>query len=237
MPVLSAKVTANSSLQNWRDRYPSLGYVAPFVCILILIALPKPPSLFFWEWPLGIAIVTAVLLVTWPRGASLAVNRWFASAALGVLVFFLWIAPEVIFRNYREGVLFSNSLLGHVGSSLSHAALSSRWVLFWRTVRAATVVPIAEELFWRAWLMRWLINNDFQSIRLGTYAPLAFWLTAFLFGAEHGPYWDVGLLTGVIYNFWMVRTKSLGDCILVHGVTNLLMSLYVIRFEQWQYWQ
>ena len=99
------------------------------------------------------------------------------------------------------------------------------------------MVPEAEELFWRAWLMRWLIDSDFQKIKLGTYAPMAFWVTALLFGAEHGPSWDVGLLTGIIYNGWMVRTKSLGDCVLVHAVTNLLMSLYVIQYGQWQYWQ
>jgi hypothetical protein len=66
---------------------------------------------------------------------------------------------------------------------------------------------------------------------------VSFWVVAILFGMEHGPYWDVGFLTGVLYNFWMVRTKSLGDCILVHAVTNLLMSLYVIEYGQWQYWQ
>jgi len=47
----------------------------------------------------------------------------------------------------------------------------------------------------------------------------------------------VGLGTGLIYNFWMIRTKSLGDCVLMHAVTNLLLSLYVIAYWQWQYWQ
>jgi CAAX prenyl protease-like protein len=127
--------------------------------------------------------------------------------------------------------------MGHVGSSLQPEALTSGSILFWRTLRAATVVPIAEELFWRAWLMRWFSNHDFQKIPLGTYAPLALWLTAIFFGAEHGPYWDVGLLTGIVYNFWMIRSKCLGDCVLMHAVTNLLLSLYVIAYGQWQYWQ
>jgi hypothetical protein len=160
------------------------------------------------------------------------------STVLGILVFALWIAPEVINPQYRHGPLFSNAFMGQVGSSLRPEALRSNSVLIWRTVRAATVIPIAEELFWRAWLMRWLIkSDDFQKIPLGAYSAMAFWATAVLFGLEHGPYWDVGLLTGVIYNFWMVRTKSLGDCVLVHAATNLLLSLYVIRFNEWQYWQ
>jgi CAAX protease family protein len=227
----------SKQLQSWRDEYPSLGYLAPFVCVLLFLLAPKPQTLVYWEWPIQVFVVALVCVLTWPRDASLRPHHWLLSIVVGVVTLLLWIGPEVIYPKYREFFLFSNGIVGHVGSSLRAEALKSNSVLFWRTVRAATVVPIAEELFWRAWLMRWLVNNDFQKVPLGKYVPMAFWVTALLFGAEHGPYWDVGLLTGVIYNFWMVRTKSLGDCILVHAVTNLLMSLYVIRFEQWQYWQ
>lgn len=191
----------------------------------------------YWEWPIQVFVVALVCFLTWPTGASLRPRFWVQSVIVGILALVLWIWPEVVYPNYRHLFPFSNSIVGHVGSSLRAEALKSNSVLFWRTVRASTVVPIAEELFWRAWLMRWLINSDFQKVPLGAFAPMAFGVTAFLFGAEHGPYWDVGLLTGVIYNYWMIRTKSLGDCILVHAVTNLIMSLYVIRFEQWQYWQ
>jgi CAAX prenyl protease-like protein len=224
-------------LTAWRDEYPSLGYVGPFVTLLLLIAIPKFPAYVYWEWPLQVLLVSLVCFLTWPAGVSLRPNRSLPSAAIGALVFCLWIAPELINPNYRRSLLFSNAIVGHVGSSLQPQALKSASLLFWRTVRAATVVPVAEELFWRAWLMRWLANHDFQRVPLGTYVPIAFWLTAILFGAEHGPYWDVGLLTGVLYNLWMIRSKSLGDCVLMHGVTNLLLSLYVIVFRQWQYWQ
>ena len=71
---------------------------------------------------------------------------------------------------------------------------------------------------------------------LGKYAPAAFWVTALLFASEHGPYWDVGLVTGIIYNLWMVKTKRLGDLVLVHAVTNACLSGYVLLFQQWQYW-
>lgn len=84
--------------------------------------------------------------------------------------------------------------------------------------------------------MRWLIDVKFERIPLGTFAPFAFWVTALLFASEHGPYWDVGLVTGVIYNAWMVRSKSVADCILMHAVTNGLLCAYVITTAQWQYW-
>jgi CAAX prenyl protease-like protein len=201
------------------------------------MAIPRPSAFVYWEWPAQVVLVSVVCILAWPAGVSLRPSRSFASIAIGSLVFCLWIAPELVNPQYRRSLLFSNAFLGNVGSSLRPEALRSGSVLFWRTVRASTVVPIAEELFWRAWLMRWFIGHDFQNVPLGTYAPLAFWLTALLFGIEHGPYWDVGLITGAIYNFWMIRSKSLGDCVLVHATTNLLLSLYVIAEGQWQYWQ
>ena len=190
-----------------------------------------------WEAPLRVTVLGAVCYVCWPRELSIRPVKPLLSIALGAAVFFIWIAPDVFIPGYRDSALFSNGIFGRLHSSLSLGELQSSWVLAWRTARAVVIVPIVEELFWRAWLMRWLINPDFQRVRLGTYAPLAFWITAILFASEHGPYWDVGLITGVIYNTWMIRTRSVADCILMHAVTNGILSWYVIATAQWQYWQ
>jgi len=109
-------------------------------------------------------------------------------------------------------------------------------MLVLRTTRAALLVPILEELFWRGWLPRWIQSSRFERVPLGHYTPLAFWATALLFAAEHGPFWEVGLLTGIIYNWWMRRTRSLGDLVLAHAVTNLMLSLFVIETRQWAFW-
>ena len=205
--------------------------------LLLLALMPKlglDPRI---EWPLVVAAMSVVCLLSWPRGVSPWPTEWLASIGVGAGVFLLWIAPDLLISGYRDLPLFSNSITGHVHSSIPPDGLRSGWVWTWRTLRAVMIVPIAEELFWRGWLMRWLVNNDFQRVALGTYAPLAFWMTAALFGSEHGPYWDVGFLTGVVYNLWMVRSRSLANCILMHGVTNGLLSAYVITFSQWQYWQ
>jgi membrane protease YdiL (CAAX protease family) len=73
-------------------------------------------------------------------------------------------------------------------------------------------------------------------VPLGTYTTFAFWGTALLFAAEHGPFWEVGLACGVIYNWWMRRTGSLGDLILTHAVTNLVLSLFTIATARWVFW-
>jgi len=46
----------------------------------------------------------------------------------------------------------------------------------------------------------------------------------------------VGLIAGIAYNWWLVRTRNLADCILAHAVTNLALAIYVIFSDQWQYW-
>ena len=224
-------------LSVWRDRYPAIPYIAPFVAILAFIAIrPYSPLSAFQEWPLQVLVLGVLCFTCWPPEIKKTPRNWIGSILVGIGVFLIWIGPDVLIHGYRSNILFSNSLFGAPHSSLPPAAQRSAWVLTWRTIRATLVVPIAEELFWRAWLMRWLIRSDFRSVRLGTYAPLAFFATALLFASEHGPYWDVGLVTGLIYNFWMVRTKSVADCILMHGVTNGVLSWYVLATGNWQYW-
>ena len=223
---------------NLTEEHPSVKYIAPFALFLLFLAInPKVSLDSTWGSPLRVLILAVVCVVCWPRELSIRPNRPIASVAIGALVFLLWIAPEFLIPGYRSHPLFSNSIVGHVHSSLQATALHSSWLLAWRTIRAIIIVPIIEELFWRAWLMRWLIDTDFRLVPLGTYAPFSFWMTAILFASEHGPYWDVGLLTGVIYNWWMIRSKSVANCILMHAVTNGILSAYVIATAQWQYWQ
>ena len=82
----------------------------------------------------------------------------------------------------------------------------------------------------------WIAVKDFTRIPVGTYHAEAFWIVALLFASEHGSFWDVGLVTGVIYNWWAIRTRNLTDCVIAHAVTNTCLAIYVIGWGQWQYW-
>ena len=159
------------------------------------------------------------------------------SVLIGLAIFALWIVPDLLFPGYRHGILFENAVMGKLQNSLSENARQDLLVLALRSLRAVVFVPILEELFWRGWLMRWLISSDFHEVRLGSYTAISFWLVAILFAAEHGPYWDVGLLAGIVFNLWMLRTRSLGDLILAHAVANGALCAYVIAAGKWEYWQ
>ena len=164
------------------------------------------------------------------------VVNWAGSGAVGLAIFALWIAPDLLFPGYRHSILFENAVTGKIGRSFGPGALADPLVLGLRGLRAVVIVPIVEELFWRGWLMRWLIEPKFENVRLGTYTAASFWVVAVLFASEHGPYWDVGLAAGILFNLWMIRTRSLGDLILSHAVANLSLSAYVIAAGKWEYW-
>jgi CAAX prenyl protease-like protein len=214
-----------------------LAYVLPFAAFLFFLALqkyvPLSPSV---ENPLRLVLLSAILIVFSRQVIDLRCSHALQTVAVGVGVFVIWIAPDILFPGYRQHWIFQNALMGQVGAQVPESTLTSPLVLWSRIIRTAVLVPIIEELFWRAWLMRWLISPRFEAIALGAYTPSAFWITAVLFASEHGPYWDVGLLAGIVYNWWMVRTRSLGDCILAHAVTNSCLLVYMLAANHWEYW-
>jgi uncharacterized protein len=209
------------------------AYVLPFGIFILFLALqsvvPVPQWLKFAVPLIAIAIVSREALGTRLKSPLL-------SIALGIAVCLLWVGPEIVFPGYHQSVLFSNSVLGHPVTTATAAQKSDVTFIVFRILVSVITVPILEELFWRGWLMRWLINPNFEPVPLGTYAPQAFWVVAVLFASEHGSFWDVGLLTGIIYNLWMVRTKSMWDCILMHAVTNGCLAWYVLHYDKWMYW-
>lgn len=212
---------------------PTVAYVAPFAVFIALRWLPVAPE---WLAPVRALAVTLSMLVfareviPWRPAVPI------ASILLGLAVLLIWIGPDHFWPGYRDTRLFHNLITGAAVSSMPVRLKSNALFIVIRVFETAVLVPILEELFWRGWLMRWLIRGDFQSVPLGKYSAASFWLVAVLFASEHGPYWDVGLVAGVAYNWWIVRTRNLADCILAHAVTNALLAAYVLRFDQWQYW-
>lgn len=189
-----------------------------------------------WGYPVRTLIVLAVLLVFSRSVIALRPSHWLSSVLLGVAVFAIWIAPDLLFPGYREHWLFRNAIVGAGAAGVPAGVRESPVFLFFRIAGSALLVPVVEELFWRAWLMRRLISPDFAKLPLGAYTAQSFWITAALFASEHGSYWEVGLAAGIAYNWWILRTRSLADCILAHAVTNGCLAVYVVAAGRWEYW-
>jgi len=108
------------------------------------------------------------------------------------------------------------------------------WICF-RMIGAIIVIPIMEELFWRSFLIRYLIDPGFKSVPIGKFSWLSLIATVVLFGVEHNQ-WLPGIIAGIIYTLLLYRTKSLFACIVAHSVTNLALGVYVLFTHQWIYW-
>jgi hypothetical protein len=206
----------------------------PFAVFILMLALQKYVPI---PAPVRFLVSIAAILAVSREPLRGRPSSPLLSILLGLGVFAIWIGPDAIAPAWRTSVLFNNPVVGQPAGNTPPALKNDFLFLFFRIAISVIAVPILEELFWRGWLMRWLIDgDDFRRVPLGKYTPMAFWVTALLFAAEHGSFWDVGLITGAIYNWWMVRNRNIWDCIVAHAVTNGALAAWVVGAGQWQYW-
>ncbi len=152
------------------------------------------------------------------------------AAATGLLVWGIWIG--------LDGRYPPLPLVGGVRAGFNPAGMSpaARWAFI--TVRIAglaVLVPVIEELFWRSFLMRWLIDPDIFKVAVGRVTPLAATVTSILFALAH-PEWLAALVTGFLWAWLLWQTKSLSACAASHAIANFALGVYVIASGAWKFW-
>ncbi len=112
------------------------------------------------------------------------------------------------------------------------------WTTWWLRMTVAVVaVPVVEELFWRAFLLRALIDwHHFERIPLGQFAWRAFLGTALLSTLQHPDNWGVSILCWLLFNGVFYWTRSVLCLVLLHGFTNLVLYLVALRTGDWSFW-
>lgn len=149
------------------------------------------------------------------------------SIALGLAIFILWINMDWPFATFGEPKGFNpNEIAGH-GQRI--------FMIGARLIGAVIVVPVMEELFWRSFLLRYVIDGDFTKVDLGRFTWASFLIITVLFGLEHN-YYLAGMMAGAIFNLLLYQTRSLAQCILSHAVANLALGIYVLQTGQWRFW-
>lgn len=208
-----------------------VAYILPFAAYIILSLVGNSfPDGNLYHYPIKTIIVGIILFYFRREYAelfdSIQSSAVIRSILVGVFVFVIWIAPEGLYPQlgYSE---FNPTLVesGYLKNSL---------ILF-RILGAVLIVPVFEELFWRSFLVRWIIKSDFKTIKIGDFTPLSFIITSLLFGIEHHR-WLVGILAGMLYNWLLYRERKLLPCVLAHAITNLLLAIYVLFTAQWSFW-
>ena len=204
-------------------------FIAPLFLFLVFLSIQGYfPDQHYLLYPIVTIIVAAVIAWYWRSYPSLKPSAPIVSILIGIVAVVLWIGLDPFLVHYDQ------PLIGRNPFQLYSPALA--WLLFgFRLAGISLCVPILEELFWRGFLMRWLIKEDFTSVPLGTYQHVSFWITTACFAAVHGSEWPLAVVVGIIYGGWFVRTKSLGNIMLAHGVTNFLLALYCLITNDWHF--
>ena len=207
--------------------HPAVPYVLPFAVFLLLTELGRwVPNSLLWVYPLKTVVAGSLLL--WFRKTYSEIKPEFSLLAIivGIVVLLLWIP------------LYGGYLLISEPEIVNPYELVGSLALPWIAIRlfgSSIVVPVMEELFWRSFLLRYLVNPNFRQVPLGTLTPSALAISVALFGVEHNQ-WFAGMVAGLLYTLLLYRTKSLFSCIVAHAVTNFLLGIYVLTTQQWQYW-
>lgn len=194
--------------------------------------LPLTKQQLLYLYPVKAVLVAALLYFfrhayTELRFSELKNMRHLAgSLVLGVLVFILWINMDWEFATFGDNPGFDPGSVGSNGRNV---------LIVFRILGAALVVPLMEELFWRSFLLRYIIDPDFTTVRIGTFTLSSFLIAAVLFGFEHHLIL-AGIMAGMAYSLLLYWSRSLAHCVLAHGITNLLLAGYVLATGNWQFW-
>ena len=200
--------------------------VAPYAAWMVLMAaLPATVG--------GYAVRTAVVAAMLAAGRVLQENGRLARSSsgftslngqdarspgkwipfvVGLTVFVLWILPEQF-----DWVWYRKWCIVGEGGTQAVAEASTAMIAV-RLIGSAFVISVAEELFFRKWLIGFA----------------GFWWMVALFAIEHDR-WLVGAIAGAVYGILYLR-RGLGAAIVAHVTTNLVLGLWVLKTGQWQFW-
>ena len=104
-----------------------------------------------------------------------------------------------------------------------------------RLIGLVVLVPLAEELFWRGFLLRRLTSPEWKEVSLGRFSGRSFFLVVLLFTLAH-PEWLAAAIYCALLNWLLYWKKDLWSCIVAHGVSNLALGIYILTTDAWWLW-
>ena len=233
-----------SGIMRWM-RSPAFVRILPFALFMVFLAIssmlpppePAPVGALDSRWPyaartLAVGVVLAML---WRRFGELHasprmnLSEWMLAIASGAAVFVVWIHLDSGWAVFGDSSERGFDPRVH-GSESLHIPLT---VL--RLLGLAVVVPIAEELFWRSFLLRWVQQQHFLALAPRDIGARAILVSSVLFALEHSQ-WLAGLFAGLVYAWIYQRTGKLWVSIVSHGVTNAMLGGWILITRDWRFW-
>jgi exosortase E/protease (VPEID-CTERM system) len=206
---------------------PTAAYLMPLLAILAAGAVSRAISgTFEFLYPLRV-IGGLVMLARYRKKLATVDWHWtWRGPAVGAAVFLIWMVAAYFLLPERA----MPEKLATVP-----AAVRGFWIAS-RIAGSILIVPIAEELAYRGYLMRRLAKSDFESVPFHSVRWPALTVTAIIFGLAHGALWLPGIAAGLAYGLLLVRRGRIGEAVAAHATTNALIAASVLGWNQWQLW-
>lgn len=208
------------------------AYLVPFLAILAASFLSKAASGEF-EWLYPLRLLAAAIAIWYYRVELKQIDwrfGWLAPVA-GAAVCVVLLIPSFWHHSASPSQLVQ---------ALAELSPTARWTWIALRIAAAVVtVPIAEELAFRGYLARRLVNREFDTIPFSAVTILSIAVSSAAFGLLHGgqwPQWIVGIFAGLAYAGAMKWKGRLGDAVVAHATTNLLLAIWVLTRGDWSQW-
>ena len=203
-------------------------YLLPFLAIVAASFITQATSSGFeWLYPLRFLAAAAVL---WHYRANYRQMDWHFSwlgPACGAVVFALWLALD-----YKS--------LGTTTALATTLPTLPTWQrLTWLTTRvlaAVITVPIAEELAFRGYLARRILQPDVDIVPYRTLTLTAILLSSAAFGLMHGKMALAGCASGLLFALAAKLRNRIGEAVSAHVTANLLLALWVLLRGDYALW-
>lgn len=223
--------TRTQPVEHSRSSEDATGaFLIPFLAILGIGMLARAASAGFESlYPLRLLAAGVALWIFRRSYRNCDWSFGWAAPLAGIVVFVLWFGLDRVF-----GTASSSS---PIPAALD--AMRAPVRVFWLTARvvaASITVPIAEELAFRGYLMRRLVAADFESVDPRRFTWFSLAVSSIVFGAMHGSSWIAGSLAGLVYGWLYTRSGRIGDPVIAHATSNVLLAVCVLAFRQWQFW-
>ena len=212
---------------------PTAPYLLPFLALIAAAMITGALSDGFDRlYGLRVIAAGAALCCFARHYRQQGVLNWtfsLAPIAIGAVVFGIWMAAERFF-GAAPGL---QTTMAEALSSMPEVAVYG-WVIF-RAIGSICIVPLVEELAFRGYLTRRLVNADFESVPLAHFSWFALLVSSAVFGLMHGR-WLAGTVAGVLFALAMYRRGQLMDAVVAHAVANGLITAYVLTTGNWAVW-
>jgi CAAX prenyl protease-like protein len=196
-----------------------------------LVHIPIKNLLYLY--PIKALITASLIFIFMPNYQELRIcdlkrqKQTVISIITGLVVFLFWINMNWSFGTFGKPQGFNPYLMTGI--------FTQSLLIITRICGAVLIVPVMEELFWRSFILRYIINEDIDQVPVATFSWLSFIITTILFGMEHNLFL-AGMMAGAIYNLLLYYTKSISQCVLAHAVTNLALGFFILQTQKWYFW-